>query len=107
MGALYSAGYVQTAAARALKWLCLLRHVCGVVWTISQNAEEKEREGREERNACWGQEKDRERTPGRGMGTPGCSEVISQRGGICGRVKGEWVILREAVLPGNENTAVL
>ena len=35
--------------ALALKWFCLLRHVRGVHWTISQSAEEREREREGER----------------------------------------------------------
>lgn len=46
--------------ALALKWLCLLRHVRRVVWTISQSAEEKDRE----KKVCLGCERDGERKPG-------------------------------------------
>lgn len=75
--------------ARALKWFCLLRHVRGVVWTISQSVEEKERE-RERLKKCVlvarEREKESQRERERGMSPLGCLKGISQHGGVCGCV---------------------
>lgn len=45
--------------ALLLKWFCLLRHVCGVVWTISQSVEERGKQ------VCLGGETDGESNPQR------------------------------------------
>lgn len=41
---LFSRLHADGYGAPALKWFCLLRHVRGVVWTISQSAEGNEKE---------------------------------------------------------------
>lgn len=57
-GTLFSRLRADGNGALALKWFCLLRHVRGVHWTISQSAEEKEK-------VFYSLERDRERKPER------------------------------------------
>ncbi len=55
---LFSRLHADGYGAPALKWSCLLRHVRGVVWTISQSAEGNKKKGKK---MCLGSERDGER----------------------------------------------